>query len=123
MKILEWSDTQLKFHITETENSCGCNDGSATEVDLSVYDKIVLEVRYNNAVVEYEWTVITEWEWQNAVHYVVFEILSESTVWKTWIINCDIWWLKDNAKVRFNEHTIIWEILPSIVIPEWNVNN
>ena len=122
MKILEWSDTQLKFHITETENSCGCNDGTATEVDLSEYDKIVLEVRYNNGVVEYEWTVVTEWEWQNAMHYVVFEILSESTIGRIGVINCDIWWIKDDAKVRFNEHTIVGEILPSIVIPQWSAN-
>lgn len=123
MKILEWSDTQLKFHITETENSCGCNDWTATEVDLSDYDKIVLEVRYNNAVVEYEWEIVQETEWQTTTNYVVFEILSESTIGRTWIINCDIWWIKDASKVRFNEYTIVGEILPSIVIPEWSVNN
>lgn len=123
MKILEWSDTQLKFHITETENSCGCNDGTATEVDLSDYDKIVLEVRYNNAVVEYEWEIVQETEWQTTTNFVVFEILSESTIGRTWIINCDIWWIKDASKVRFNEYTIVGEILPSIVIPEWSVNN
>lgn len=123
MKILEWSDTQLKFHITETENSCGCNDWTATEVDLSDYDKIVLEVRYNNAVVEYEWEIVQETEWQTTTNFVVFEILSESTIGRTWIINCDIWWIKDASKVRFNEYTIVGEILPSIVIPEWSVNN
>lgn len=123
MKILEWSDTQLKFHITETENSCGCNDGTATEVDLSEYDKIVLELRYKDLVVEYEWTIVEETVWQTTTKYVVFEILSTSTTGRIWLINCDIWWIKDLSKTRFNEHTIVWEILPSIVIPEWNVNN
>ena len=40
MKILEGSDTQLLFHITQTE------EWLATDVDLTQYSKIVLEIKY-----------------------------------------------------------------------------
>ena len=72
-------------------------------------------------IVQYEWTV-DNWEWWLWNSYVIFDIFSEMTVWRVWIINCDIWGIKWEKKVRFNESTIIWEILPSIIIPEWTVN-
>lgn len=118
MKILEWSDTQLKFHITE---SLRCQ-WTETSVDLTEYDKVLLEVRYVNWIVEYEWTIDNGqwWEWNS---YVIFDIFSEATAWKSWPVSCDIWGVKDGVKkIRFNEETIIWEVLPSIVIPEWTVN-
>jgi hypothetical protein len=49
MFILEGSDTQFTFHITEKTKS-----GQVNDVDLTVYDKILLEMRYPNGVVEYE---------------------------------------------------------------------
>lgn len=121
MKILEWSDTQLLFHITESERTCG-QSGTATNVDLTAYDKIVMEMRYIGWVVEYEWTIDN---WQGGLwnSYVKFNILSEMSIWRAGFINCDIWWIKWVQKNRFNENTIIWEILPSIVIPEWTVND
>ena len=122
MKILEWSDTQLKFHTTESENSCGCAGWTATDVDLTDYDKIVLEMRYKNGVVEYVWEIVNEWTNESNSN-VVFTIYGEATEWRVGLVSCDIWWVKDNAKVRFNEHTINWEVLPSIVIPSWDVNN
>lgn len=122
MKILEWSDTQLKFHITESEWTCGCDGWTATDVDLTQYDKIVLEMRYKNGVAEYEWEIVNE-DGDQSNSNVVFVIYSESSVWRVWTISCDIWGIKADSKVRFNWHTINWEILPSIVIPEWTVNN
>lgn len=122
MRILEWSDTQLKFHITESERSCNGDVWTVTEVDLTTYDKIVLEMRYKNGVVEYEWVIVNE-DGDTSNSNVVFTIYSESSAKRAWLISCDIWWLKDDSKVRFNEYTINWEILPSIVIPRWDVNN
>ena len=119
MKILEGSDTQLKFHITE---KLKCS-GTETDVDLTQFDKVLLEMRYTTWVVEYEW-VIDNWEWGEWTSYVIFDIFSEATAWKSWRISCDIWGVKDGVKkLRFNEETILWEVLPSIVIPEWTAND
>ena len=116
MILLEWSDTQLKFKITETE------DWTTTDVDLSQYDKIILTMKYKNGIVDYEWDVVSETVWQTTKTYVVFELLSESTAWRRWAISCDIWWVAWDSKIRFNEETIKWQILPSIKIPEWTAS-
>ena len=119
MKILEGSDTQLKFHITE---KLKCS-GTETDVDLTQFDKVLLEMRYITWVVEYEW-VIDNWDWGEWTSYVIFDIFSEATAWKSWRISCDIWGVKDGVKkLRFNEETILWEVLPSIVIPGWTAND
>lgn len=111
MNLLEGSDTQLKFHITQTES------WTTTNVDLTEYDKVILTVKYINWIVEYEWEVDN----QNT-SYVVFEILSEATKWRRWGISCDIWWISNEQKIRFNDETIKGKVLPSIKIPEWIVS-
>lgn len=119
MKLLEGSDTQLKFHITEKQK---CS-GTETDVDLTEFDKVLLEMRYTTWIVEYEWT-IDNGEWWEGNSYVIFDIFSEATAWKVGIISCDIRGVKDwIKKLRFNEDTITWEILPSIIIPEWTAND
>jgi len=118
MKLLEGSDTQLKFHITE---KLKCS-GTESNVDLTIYDKILLEVRYIDGVREYE-GVIDNGEWGEGNSYVIFDILSEATAWRTWKVSCDIWGVKNEQKVRFNENTIQGDILPSITIPEWTASD
>lgn len=118
MKLLEGSDTQLKFHITE---KLKCS-GTETNVDLTQFDKVLLEMRYTTWIVEYEWT-IDNWKWGEWTSYVIFTILSEATAWKVWAISCDVWWVKWTSRLRFNESTIIWEVLPSVKIPEWIAND
>lgn len=116
MILLEWSDTQLKFKITETE------DWTTTDVDLSDYDKIILTMKYKDGIVDYEWEIVEETVGQTTKKYVVFEFLSESTAWRRWAISCDIWWVNWDWKIRFNDETIKWQILPSIKIPEWTAS-
>jgi hypothetical protein len=106
MLLLEGSDTQLKFHITQTE------DWNTTDVDLSEYEKIILTIKYNTWIVEYEWVVDSE-----QTSYVIFDILSDDTNWKKWNITCDIWWISWWQKNRFNDETIKWKVLPSIKVP------
>ena len=118
MFVLEWSDTQFTFHVTEKTKSWQTN-----EVDLTVYDKVLLEVRYVNWVVEYEWTLDNEENTaKNSNSYVKFVLVSESTKGRVWLIKCDIWWVKDEQKVRFNFDTIKGQILSSVKVPEWIVN-
>ena len=114
MFILEGSDTQFTFHITEKTKSW-----QTSEVDLTVYDKILLEMRYPNGVVEYEWSLENDENSSSNTHsYVKFEILSEATKWKSWKIRCDIWWVKGAQKIRFNFDTIQWEVLSSVKVPD-----
>lgn len=118
MFILEGSDTQFTFHITEHTKSW-----NVSEVDLSVYDKVLLEMRYTTGVVEYQGTLENEENTEhNSTSYVKFELLSEATKGKVWPIKCDIWGVKDEQKVRFNFDTIEWAVLPSVKVPEWIVN-
>ena len=114
MFIPEWSDTQFRFHITE-HSSCW----EESEVDLSNYDKLILTIKYSDwSIVDYLWEVD---ETKNSI--VVFDILSEATVWRVWEIKADVWWLKDNQKHRFNEETIKWKVLNSLKVPEWDIVN
>lgn len=68
MQIIEGSDTILTFNITET------NDGTTTNVDLTIYDKVVLTLQLTNGIIE----VLGDVDEQNT-NQVTFEILSEQT--------------------------------------------
>ena len=114
MKILEGSDTQLLFHITQTE------DWLTTDVDLTQYQKVLLEIRYITGVVEILGTV-WQGEWEHS--YVTFDILSEGTQGKVWKVSCDIWGVKNESRIRFNSNTIQGEVLSSIKVPEWNADD
>lgn len=111
MRIREWSDTQLKFHITERTS-----DWQTNEVDLTEYDKILLEIRYVTGKVEYVWTV-------EDTSYVIFDIFSEATEGKAGRMKADVWGVKGVKKHRFNRMTIDWEVLPSVKVPEWTVSD
>ena len=114
MKILEGSDTQLLFHITQTE------DWLTTDVDLTQYQKVLLEMKYVTGIIEIEW-VVWQGEWEHA--YVTFDILSESTKGKVWKVSCDVWGVKNTSRIRFNSNTIQGEVLSSIKVPEWIAEN
>lgn len=120
MYILEGSDTQFTFHITEHSKSW-----QVSEVDLTVYDKVLMEVRYVNWIREYEWSLDNEENTSKNLHsYVSFELVWEATMWRAWTVKCDIWWVKDWQKVRFNFDTVIWVILPSVKVPQqWTAND
>ena len=111
LEIPEGSDTQFTFHITETE------DWQTTDLDLTNFDKIVLSIKYVNSISEVEWTIK-----DNTTSYVIFDILSEATIWKVGWVNFDIWGVKWTTKIRFNSETMEWQILPSIKIPQWVAN-
>lgn len=115
MRIREWSDTQIKYHVIEKTS-----EGETNEVDLTEYDKILMEIRYSDGIREYEWEIDTEEE-ENS--YVLFDIFSEYTKWRAGKVRVDVRWVKDAKRIRFNRETIIWEILPSVRVPEWNVSD
>lgn len=111
MKILEWSDTQLIFKITETEN------WTTTPVDLTEYDKVVLSISLWWTIIDIEGEV----DWQDTSK-VTFDLFSEQTKNRCGGVQADIRWLKDEKKLRFNQNTIEWTILHSIKVPQWDVN-
>lgn len=111
MKILEWSDTQLTFHITETEGD------TTTDLDLTQFDRVVLEIKFVNAISEIEWEIDNE---DNSK--VVFDLLSEQTQYRAWWVMADIRWIQWAKKLRLNSNTIYWEVLMSVKVPEWNLN-
>ena len=119
MFILEGSDTQFTFHITEKTKSWQTN-----EVDLTEYDKILLEIRFTDWIQEYEGDLDNEENTEKNLHsYVRFDLFSEQSAWRSWKVKCDIWGVKDWVKkIRFNWDTIHWEVLPSVKIPQWTVN-
>ncbi len=112
MQLLEWSDTQLKFHITQTENN------TTTDVDLTDYDKVLLIIRFPNMIIEILWTVDNE-----DTSYVIFDLLSEQTKGRAWWIVADIRWIQWAKRLRFNQNTIQWVILASVKVPQWVVND
>ena len=116
MKLLEWSDTQLEFHITEKIYENGTLK-EENDVDLTEYDKIILTIKYVDWVVEYEGSISEESD-----SNVIFDIFSEATKWRAWKAIADIWGVKGEKKVRFNSFTIDWDVLYSIQVPEWIVN-
>lgn len=119
MFILEGSDTQFTFHITEHTKSWQIN-----EVDLTEYDKILLEIRFTDWIEEYQWDIDIEENTEKNLHsYVRFDLFSEQSAGRSWKVKCDIWGVKDWVKkIRFNWDTIQWEVLPSVKIPQWIVN-
>ena len=104
MKFLEWSDTQLKFEITQ--------DGQS--IDFSEYSRFLLEIRFIDSIVELEGE-IQNWN-------LIFEIFWERTKWRAWKVDCDIRWIKWEKKVRFNQNTIEGVVLSSIKVP-WLTQN
>ena len=109
-RIYEWSDTQLEFVLSEMQ------DWVETPLDLTEYDKVILTIKYSDwNIVDIEWEVDSE-----DISNVVFDLFSEATAWKSWEIRAEIRWIKDNKKVRLSD-TMEWEILHSIKIPEWIV--
>lgn len=109
-RIYEWSDTQLEFVLSEMQ------DWVETPLDLTEYDKVILTIKYSDwNIVDIEWEVDSE-----DISNVVFDLFSEATVWKTWEVKSEIRWIKDNKKVRLSD-TMEWEVLHSIKIPEWIV--
>lgn len=111
MQILEWSDIQLTFKITETEWN------TTTDVDLTDYDKVILTIALWGVVLDIEWEV----DWEDSSK-VVFDLLSEQTKNRCWWVQADIRWLKNAKKLRFNLETIQWTILHSIKVPEWTTD-
>lgn len=116
MRILEGSDTQLKFHITEKEYENGVVVAE-NDVDLTAYDKIVLVIKWFDGVEEYDGT-IDNWQGGDGNAYVIFDLFSEDTKDKSGNAQADIWGLKNEQKVRFNSFTINGEVLHSIIIPQ-----
>lgn len=108
MQILEGSDTQLTFNITET------NNGTTTNVDLTTYDKVTLFLQLTNGVIEIDGTVDNQ-----ATNQVTFDILSEQTANNCGAALADIRGLKGASKIRFNENTIQGAVLHSIKVPTW----
>ena len=111
MKILEWSDTQLTFHITKTEWQ------TTTDLDLTEFDEVLLIIKFINKTIELTWEIDSQ-----DSSKIVFDLLSEQTQGKAWWIMADIWWIQWAKKLRLNQNTIIWSILASVKVPEWNVN-
>ena len=37
-------------------------------------------------------------------------------------LTADIWGIKGQKKVRFNQKTIKWKVLPSVKVPKWATN-
>lgn len=119
MKLLEGSDTKLEFAVTEKIYENWCFTGVENPINLTQYDKVILTMKYLDWIVEYEGTVS---EQENS--HVFFDIFSEATAWKSWKVVADIWGIKWGAKkVRLNSLTLDGEILHSIKIPEWIVND
>ena len=114
MQILEWSDTRVRFRINEIE------DNVSSILDYDDFTKYLLEIKFaDDTLLEVEWVVDDE------TNTVYFDIYSENTEDKEWTFTADIWWTKDEKKVRFNPSTIKWKVLNSVNIPnglqnDWN---
>lgn len=106
MQILEWSDTRIRFKITEIE------DNIAETLDYDDFDDYLLEIKFAD-----ESLLEIKWEVDDDTNTVYFDIFSEYTADKDWAFTADIWWVKWVKKVRFNPTTIKWKVLNSIYIP------
>lgn len=111
MEILEGSDTQLTFKITET------NNGTTTNVDLTTYDEVILTIALGGVVLDIEGEIDGQ---DNSK--ITFDLLSEQTNGRSWSLQADIRGLKDAKKVRFNLNTIEGSILHSIKVPQWSTD-
>ena len=113
---------RLKFHITEKEYTDGVVT-KETDKDLTEYDSVILSIKYFDGIVDYDGT-IDNWQGGDGNSYVVFELLSEDTAGKSGKIEAEIWGVKDGfQKNRLNTDMIQGEILHSLKIPQWNVND
>ena len=112
---------RLKFHITDKIYTDGVLTNE-TDKDLTDYDKVILSIKYYDGIVDYEGT-IDNWQWGDGVAYVIFELFSEDTAGKSGKIEAEIWGVKGVQKNRLNTDTIKGEILHSLKIPQWIVND
>lgn len=118
MRILEGSDTELEFHITEKEYTDGVLTNE-TDKDLTQYDKVILSIKFFDGIVDYEGVV------QENTSHVIFTLLSEDTKNKCGKIQAELWGVKNDniQKNRLNETTIEGEVLHSFKIPVWTVSD
>jgi len=118
MRILEGSDTELEFHITEKEYTDGVLTNE-TDKDLTQYDKVILSIKFFDGIVDYEGVV------QEDKSHVIFTLLSEDTKNKCGKIQAELWGVKNDniQKNRLNETTIEGEVLHSFKIPVWTVSD
>lgn len=118
MRILEGSDTELEFHITEKEYTDGVLTNE-TDKDLTQYDKVILSIKFFDGIVDYEGVV------QQDTSHVIFTLLSEDTKNKCGKIQAELWGVKNDniQKNRLNETTIEGEVLHSFKIPVWTVSD
>lgn len=122
MRLLEGSDTRVKFHITEKQYTNGVLTGE-TDVDLTQYDEVTLSIKFFDGIKEFEGT-IDNWQGGEGTAYVIFDILSEDTKDKCGKIQAEIWGTKGQAqKNRLNTETIEGEVLHSFNIPQCIVND
>ena len=119
MLILEGSDMQLKFHITEKQYE---NGAVVSEVDknLTEYDNIILSIKFFDGIEDFDGT-IDNWQGGDGNAYVVFDLFSEDTKDKCWKIEAEIRGVKWEKKNRLNTSTIQGEVLHSLKIPVWSV--
>lgn len=113
MLLLEGSDALLRFRVRERIN------GVLENIDFDDYDVIQLIIKFANDKILYvQWEPETE-----AVDSIVdFSIFSEQTTNRVGSLTADIWGIKGQKKVRFNQKTIKWKVLPSIKVPKWATN-
>ena len=118
MRILEGSDTELEFHITENEYTDGVLTNE-TDKDLAQYDKVILSIKFFDGIVDYEGVV------QQDTSHVIFTLLSEDTKNRCGKIQAELWGVKNDniQKNRLNETTIEGEVLHSFKIPVWTVSD
>lgn len=121
MRLLEGSDTQLKFHITEKQYENGVVVDE-TDKDLTEYDSVTLSIKFFDSIKDFEGT-IDNWEGGDGNAYVIFDIYSEDTKDKCGKIQAEIWGVKWVQKNRLNSETIEGEVLHSFKIPQWDVTD
>lgn len=119
MLILEGSDMQLKFHITEKQYENGAVV-SEVDKDLTEYDNIILSIKFFDGIVDFDGT-IDNWQGGEGNAYVLFDIFGEDTKDKCGKIEAEIWGVKGVQKNRLNTSTIQGEVLHSLKIPVWSV--
>ena len=110
MQILEWSDTRLRFKISETENNI------TTDLELSDFTDYLLEIRFSDdSTIEVKWTIDSG--------TVYFDVYGEYTEWHNGSIYADLRGIKWVKKVRFNPTTIKGKVLSSVIVPDGLQNN
>ena len=112
---------QLKFHITDKIYTDGVLTNE-TDKDLTEYDAVILSIKFFDGIADFEGT-IDNGQGGDGNAYVVFDLYSEDTTGKSGKIEAEIWGIKGVQKNRLNESTILGEVLHSLKIPEWIVND